>query len=238
MMTWIDLNVPYYGTSESNHYQRKGCRRLIPTNWTPCSTTWPPGAARRATPTGIPRTFYTRILQARGQHFLLAPLAKSAGGTEACGQAVFASKDDPDYQAILATFEPIHELLEASPRMDMTDAVRVHGVGGVAVEKWHWVTLAEFPEQRCPAERGCRRMSGFLAQNGTSQVEWAARLRTGPSPSPEVPQSWPISVNQYASPGPPLAGPKQATLGFVVRRSEQGAHRAGISYAPSPSPAA
>ena len=30
VFTWIDLNVPYYGTSESNYYDRKGCRRLYP----------------------------------------------------------------------------------------------------------------------------------------------------------------------------------------------------------------
>ena len=32
---------------------------------------------------------------------LTAPLAKNGGGTERCGRAVFADKDDPDYQAIL-----------------------------------------------------------------------------------------------------------------------------------------
>ena len=32
VFTWIDLNVPYYGTSESNYYDRKGCRRLYPEN--------------------------------------------------------------------------------------------------------------------------------------------------------------------------------------------------------------
>jgi hypothetical protein len=71
---------------------------------------------------GIPRTFYTRVLNPEDNNFLLAPLAKAAGGTEACGTAVFASKDDPDYQAILATFEPIKELLEKRPRMDMSEA--------------------------------------------------------------------------------------------------------------------
>ena len=51
--------------------------------------------------------------------FLLAPLAQSAGGTEKCGQTVFASTSDPDYQKILQTFAPIHELLEERPRADM-----------------------------------------------------------------------------------------------------------------------
>jgi hypothetical protein len=47
-------------------------------------------------------------------------LAKSAGGTEACGRAIFASANDPDYHALLQTFQPIHELLKARPREDMS----------------------------------------------------------------------------------------------------------------------
>jgi hypothetical protein len=122
VMTWIDLNVPYYHTSVSNHYQRKGSRRMMPEELDAVLTSV---AARRCAschPEGVPRDFYTRVLPPENNSFLLAPLARSAGGTEACGKPIFTSRDDPDYQAILATFEPIHELLEASPRMDMTQA--------------------------------------------------------------------------------------------------------------------
>ncbi|OHB84660.1 MAG: hypothetical protein A2V98_16450 [Planctomycetes bacterium RBG_16_64_12] len=38
----------------------------------------------------------------------------------ACGTPIFVSTADLDYQAILATFKPIQELLDARPRMDMT----------------------------------------------------------------------------------------------------------------------
>jgi hypothetical protein len=55
--------------------------------------------------------------------FLLAPLAKSDGGTEQCGDTVFASKQDPDYQAVLNTFEPVTALMQQTPRMDMPGAV-------------------------------------------------------------------------------------------------------------------
>ena len=120
VMTWIDLNVPYYHTSVSNHYQRKGSRRMMPDE---LDAVLQSVAARRCASChaeGVPRAFYTRVLPPENNSFLLAPLAKSAGGTEACGKPIFASSDDPDYQAILATFKPIHELLDASPRMDMT----------------------------------------------------------------------------------------------------------------------
>jgi len=55
--------------------------------------------------------------------FLLAPLAQNAGGTETCGQPVYADTSDPDYQAVLRTFAPISELMQRRPRMDMPGAV-------------------------------------------------------------------------------------------------------------------
>ena len=64
---------------------------------------------------------YTRITNVENNSFLLAPLARSAGGTERCGKPIFASKDDPDYQAILKTFESLDPLFKSSPRADMVD---------------------------------------------------------------------------------------------------------------------
>ena len=60
-------------------------------------------------------------MKPENNNFLLAPLAKTAGGTQKCGKAVFASKDDPDYRKILKTFEPIHKLLKERPRADMKE---------------------------------------------------------------------------------------------------------------------
>lgn len=34
---------------------------------------------------------------------------------------MFQSTDDPDYEKILKTFEPIHELLKQRPRADMVE---------------------------------------------------------------------------------------------------------------------
>ena len=67
----------------------------------------------------VPRKWYLRVESPQMNRFLLAPLARSAGGTQDCGQAVFSSTDDPDYQAIMATFRPIQELLKQTPRMDL-----------------------------------------------------------------------------------------------------------------------
>jgi len=125
LFAWIDLNVPYYGTSRSNHYGRRGCRQMVPPDLEKvlqdvaqrrCASCHKADRRGRA---GIPRRPWTRITRPERNGFLLAPLAARHGGTEACGRAVFESPDDPDYRAILATFEPITKLLQAQPRMDM-----------------------------------------------------------------------------------------------------------------------
>jgi len=126
LFAWMDLNVPYYGTSVSNYYDRRGCRQMLPAD---LETVLQDVAKRRCASchkksaendkVEIPRDFYVRITNPQLNNFLLSPLAKTAGGTQLCGNPVFGSKDDPDYQAILKTFEPIHEMLREKPRMDM-----------------------------------------------------------------------------------------------------------------------
>jgi hypothetical protein len=116
---WMDLNVPYYGTSSSNHKSEMGSRRMIPLN---LDATLSEVADRRCVSChegGVPRKFYTRAMNPEKNNFLLAPLAAEAGGTQLCGQPVFTSTDDPDYQRILRTFDPIRALLERLPRADM-----------------------------------------------------------------------------------------------------------------------
>ena len=63
-----------------------------------------------------------RITNPQLNEFLMAPLARESGGSGVCGQPVFASKADPDYQAILRTFEPVLAELRVRPRMDMAGA--------------------------------------------------------------------------------------------------------------------
>ena len=116
---WLDLNVPYYGTSSSNHKARLGSRRMLPPD---LDQTLAEVASRRCAgchQDGVPRKFYTRVMKPEHNNFLLAPLAKEAGGTQACGQPVLRSTQDPDYLKILKTFEPIHALLKQRPRADM-----------------------------------------------------------------------------------------------------------------------
>ena len=112
---WMDLNIPYYGTSSSNHKAELGSRRMYPAD---LDATLSEVALRRCAAChqgGVPRKFYTRVLEPEKNSFLLAPLAEHAGGTQRCGQPVFASTADPDYQRILRTFDPIRALSNSVP---------------------------------------------------------------------------------------------------------------------------
>jgi len=116
---WMDLNIPYYGTSSSNHKAALGSRRMMPLD---LDSALGEVASRRCAechPSGIPRKFYTRVMNPEKNNFLLAPLAAEAGGTQKCGKPVFRSTADPDYQKILRTFDPVHALLKDRPRADM-----------------------------------------------------------------------------------------------------------------------
>ena len=142
--TWIDLNVPYYASSETSHPEALGCRRIYPPTLDAvlnevasrrCTECHEKGNVYRRDWTHrtqnqfqypqedsegtVPRRPWVRISEPELNQFLLAPLAKSAGGTEQCGRAVFADRDDPDYRRILDTFKPIQESLQRMPRIDM-----------------------------------------------------------------------------------------------------------------------
>jgi hypothetical protein len=120
IMAWMDLNVPYYGTSETAYPDNKGCRQLYPEQ---LDKALAEVSARRCAGCHaagkVPRQFWTRIINPEKNAFLLAPLAREAGGSGACGKNIFTGPDDPDYQAILRTFDPVRQQLRERPRLDM-----------------------------------------------------------------------------------------------------------------------
>jgi Hydrazine synthase alpha subunit middle domain len=120
ILAWIDLNVPYYGSSETAYPEMTGCRRIYPDN---LDKVLHDVAERRCTPCHqtdkIPRSVWTRITDPQYNTFLTAPLAKTAGGDETCGKTIFKDKSDPDYQLILSTFDTVKQMLAQKPRIDM-----------------------------------------------------------------------------------------------------------------------
>ena len=125
VLAWIDLNVPYYGTSQFTYGERQGCRRMYPSDLDKTLQAVAKNRCAGCHDGGkkIPRKVWTRVTNPQLNNFLLAPLAKAAGGTEKCGKAIFESKDDPDYKAILRTFDPLLETLKQRPREDMMAGV-------------------------------------------------------------------------------------------------------------------
>jgi hypothetical protein len=123
ILAWIDLNVPYYGTSETAYPERRGCRQIVPPELDAVLTDVAQRRCAQCHQGGqIPRRAWVRITEPDLNPFLVAPLAKAAGGSQECGKPIFAGKDDPDYRAVLALFRPIEEMLRRRPRMDMPGA--------------------------------------------------------------------------------------------------------------------
>ena len=120
ILSWIDLNVPYYGSSETAYPEKVGCRQILPDG---LESTLADVASRRCAACHargrIPRRDWVRITEPELNPFLVAPLARSAGGSQKCGKPVFADQSDADYQKILATFAPVTAMLKARPRIDM-----------------------------------------------------------------------------------------------------------------------
>ncbi|MBN1418096.1 MAG: hypothetical protein JXP34_04930, partial [Planctomycetes bacterium] len=120
ILAWIDLNVPYYGTSETAYPAAEGCRRIVPPR---LEAVLADVAKRRCASCHrdgrIPRREWVRITEPELNPFLAAPLVRAAGGSGRCGSPVFASEDDPDYRAILETFAPVGAMLAERPRLDM-----------------------------------------------------------------------------------------------------------------------
>jgi len=122
ILTWIDLNVPYYGTYDVDDPSLEGGRRIYPAD---LPQTVADVSARRCASChsqGPPARDYVRITHPELNDFAVAPLAKAAGGRGSCGESVFTSTDDPDYRRLVAAFEPVTDRLARTPRMDMPGA--------------------------------------------------------------------------------------------------------------------
>ncbi len=96
ILMWIDLNVPFYGTSQSRQSELRGCRQILPKG---LDDVLKEVAARRGIK--LPKTFFVRLDHPEKNPFLAVPLAKGD----------FASAADPDYQRILACFAGVQEAL-------------------------------------------------------------------------------------------------------------------------------
>jgi mono/diheme cytochrome c family protein len=141
---WLDLNCPYYGTSDSNYRELRGCRQQLPTDFTAlmkdvgkrrCAACHEKAATEDNWVFNLPDSFFIRIDTPELNSFLRAPLARTAGGTEKCGQAVFANTQDHDYRRILQSFAGLQQRLRRRPRVDMVPETDFSGPDQVAAHR-------------------------------------------------------------------------------------------------------
>ncbi len=121
IVTWIDLNAPYYGTYRYTRPGTTGGQELVSGKTRSalddvfkrrCASCHAGDAqrARRVRIPGIERS-----------PALAAPLAKESGGAGRCSPAVFGGKDDPDYRRMLEALTALRGELERNPRVDMLE---------------------------------------------------------------------------------------------------------------------
>jgi hypothetical protein len=135
--TWIDANVPYYSTWEMTRPHTLGGRDTWldvgnrPLPWFEKFTAAcvavgiefvAPGDHK---PNRKIRNADINLTHPEWSRYLLAHLARSAGGQAADERANFKTKADPQYQALLTAIREGREALLAKPRMDMPGAVPV-----------------------------------------------------------------------------------------------------------------
>jgi hypothetical protein len=164
VVTWIDLNIPYYDNTAvtrpsnvalSNEVTGSGravvadaaplwkalgnrCRACHPTGFridpaaAPCQV---PDLAQTLVP---PILNLTHPEQSR---VLTAPLARSAGGLQRCGQAVFADTGDPVYRAALDVIQGWREELLDRPREDMLGFVPCDAYHQTQAKRKAWLRI-------------------------------------------------------------------------------------------------
>ncbi len=121
LVNWIDANAVYYDRYESDAY---GPKRHIFAG--PIKGAIQEVHKRRCVPchgsiNGRHDTWWLTINwhDAKMSRALVAPLARSAGGWQRCGELVFADTSDPDYQKLLSALTSLGDQLAARPREDL-----------------------------------------------------------------------------------------------------------------------
>ncbi|MBQ9432176.1 MAG: carbohydrate-binding protein [Kiritimatiellae bacterium] len=99
---WIDLDVPYYGTSQSRQDDLRGCRRILPSSITAVKN-----EIEKRKDVKLPYQFYVRYDHPERNSWL----------KEGISAGIFSGKDDPDYKRLL------DEIVKARPMLDLRNDV-------------------------------------------------------------------------------------------------------------------
>ena len=105
---WIDLNVPYYGTSQSRQNDLRGCRRVLPQSILDVKAD-----IEKRKGVKLPHQFYVRYDRPERNPWLKEGLAKG----------IFKDKDDPDYRRLLAEIVKARSMLDLRNDVDFRDVI-------------------------------------------------------------------------------------------------------------------
>jgi mono/diheme cytochrome c family protein len=120
LVTWVDANAPYHDAFIDKRPEKEpydlaadtGLARAI------CDV-----HARRCAschkPEEVSRTWWIDLRKPERSLFLVAPLAKEAGGTAKCKEPVYKDDKDPDYLAVRQAVEAAVRQAWANPRRDL-----------------------------------------------------------------------------------------------------------------------
>ena len=164
IITWIDLNVPYYDNTAitrpftgplSNQVTASG-RAVIDDPkplWNALDNDCRSCHARgfSVEPTAapcqvldLPKTLKRppiNLTHPEESRILTAPLARAAGGLELCGKPVWKSRDAPAYLAALRVIQGWHDELVARPREDMPGFVPCSAYTATQNKRRAWLEI-------------------------------------------------------------------------------------------------
>jgi len=120
LVTWIDANAQYHDrfvNSRPNDppYDMPADKELQQTVLNVHSKR----CAECHAPDTVSRLDWIDLNAPEKSRFLVAPLAKAAGGTERCGKAIYADQNDPDYAALRKAVEAAVKKAWQYPRRDV-----------------------------------------------------------------------------------------------------------------------
>ncbi len=130
LYAWIDANCPYYGTYENTRPGTPGSRdawadRWQGKHWYPEIAKLMKQASKRLPNKGVRHGIGNQAINLTHPEYsavLMENLAKSAGGQADDERALYKTKDDAQYVAVLELIRAGKAALDAKPRIDMAGA--------------------------------------------------------------------------------------------------------------------
>ena len=115
LSAWIDLNAPYHDRS----FSKRRNPSVVPAMTPDITAIFKQRCVSCHAEKDLARPDWINIATPERSRFLTAPLAKTAGGDERCGKAVFANTDDPEYVKLLTWTRTQAILTWTKPRRDV-----------------------------------------------------------------------------------------------------------------------